>query len=246
MTSQSAARPPLAPSASIIPPAGPTWRARMLSADAVALLIVIAVAALTWLPRSKGPIDLRWDASVHYILGTSLAQGRGYRLLNEPGEIAAVQYPPLLPAIVAAHQLVLGTSDPWVVGSALRVTAFLAFIAFAVVALRFLRAYVSVVPALLGALAATLCMNSWFLSDALYPEVGFAIATMLFLMSARRRESEIHQGLAFLWAVVSYALRTVGIVAFGVWVFDSVLHRRWRQAFGRALLVLVPVLAWQG
>ncbi len=117
MTSQSAARPPLAPSASIIPPAGPTWRARMLSADAVALLVVIAVAALTWLPRSKGPIDLRWDGSVHYILGTSLAQGKGYRLLNEPGEIAAVQYPPLLPAIVAAHQLVLGTSDPWVVGS---------------------------------------------------------------------------------------------------------------------------------
>ena len=89
-------------------------------------------------------------------------------------------------------------------------------------------------------------MNSWFLSDALYPEVGFAIATTLFLMSARRRESGTHQGLAFLWAVISYALRTVGIVAFGVWVLDSVLQRRWRQALRRTSWALVPVLTWQG
>ena len=141
MTSQAASRPPLATQPSVRPPARPTWRARILSADTVALLVVIAVAALTWLPRWRGPIDLRWDGSVHYILGTALAQGKGYRLLNEPGEIAAVQYPPLLPAIVAAHQLALGNSDPWIVGSSLRVTAFLAFIAFAVVALRFLRMY---------------------------------------------------------------------------------------------------------
>ena len=42
---------------------------------------------------------------------TALAEGHGYRLLNEPGEIDAVQYPPLLPMIVAAHQLILGTND---------------------------------------------------------------------------------------------------------------------------------------
>jgi hypothetical protein len=37
--------------------------------------------------------------------------------LDEPGEIEAIQYPPLVPLIVAAHQRVLGTSDPLKVGS---------------------------------------------------------------------------------------------------------------------------------
>ena len=57
-------------------------------------------------------------------------RGRGYRLLNEPGEIEAVQYPPLLPAIVAVHQLVLGTSDPTTVGRWLRLSSFLVFVSY--------------------------------------------------------------------------------------------------------------------
>ena len=80
-------------------------------------------------------------APCYYILGTSLAEGKGYRLLNEPGEIDEVQYPPLLPAIVAVHQLVLGTSDPTTVGRWLRLSSFLIFLAYACVVLRFLRSY---------------------------------------------------------------------------------------------------------
>ena len=84
---------------------------------------------LLWLPRQAGPIDLRWDGGVYYSLGTSLAQGRGYRLLNEPGEIESVQYPPLLPAVVAIHQVVLGTSDPTIVGRWLRLSSLFIFVA---------------------------------------------------------------------------------------------------------------------
>src|SRR5215469_14807662 len=83
--------------------------------------LILAVFGL-WAFRLGGPIDLRWDAGVYYILGTSLYEGKGYRLLNEPGEVWAVQYPPLLPAVVAVHEAVLGTSDFLVVGPWLRVT----------------------------------------------------------------------------------------------------------------------------
>src|SRR5262249_27711096 len=72
--------------------------------DVVFLAVLVLLWAAVSLPRMHGPIDLRWDASAYYILGTSLAEGKGYRLLNEPGEIEAVQYPPLLPLIVAAHE----------------------------------------------------------------------------------------------------------------------------------------------
>ena len=44
--------------------------------------------------------------------GTSIAEGKGYRLLNEPGEIKAVRQPPLLPAFVT---VTLG-AGPWFVG----------------------------------------------------------------------------------------------------------------------------------
>jgi hypothetical protein len=54
------------------------------------LLLLVWLAV--WIPRLTGPINLRWDASAYYILGTALAEGKGYRLLNEPGEIHAVQY----------------------------------------------------------------------------------------------------------------------------------------------------------
>ena len=66
---------------------------------------MVLVAAALWVPRLTGPIDLRYDAGVYYTLGTALAEGRGYRLLNEPGEIEAIQYPPLLPLIVAGASM---------------------------------------------------------------------------------------------------------------------------------------------
>ena len=85
---------------------------------------LLVLVLISWFPRLSGPIDLRRDASIYYILGTSLAEGKGYRLLNEPGEIEAIQYPPLLSIIVAAHQWVLGTSDPNIVGRYLRFSFF--------------------------------------------------------------------------------------------------------------------------
>ena len=69
--------------------------------------VVVAIALLVWLPRLSGSIDLRWDGGVDHLLGTSLAEGHGYRIPSEPGSPEALQYPPLLPAVVALHQWAL-------------------------------------------------------------------------------------------------------------------------------------------
>ena len=60
---------------------------RWTATDRRCLAALLALAAWLWLPRLRGPLDLRYDAGVYYTLGTSLAEGRGYRLLNEPGAI---------------------------------------------------------------------------------------------------------------------------------------------------------------
>ena len=56
-------------------------------------VVVVAIALLVWAPRLTGPIDLRWDAGVYYLLGTSLATGHGYRILSEPGSPVRVSAP---------------------------------------------------------------------------------------------------------------------------------------------------------
>ena len=213
--------------------------------DRRVLLLVLAVAVVIWLPRLQGPIDLRWDGGVYYILGTSLAQGTGYRLLNEPGEIEAVQYPPLLPALVAVSQVALGTSDPTTVGRWLRYAAFLVFLVYMSLVVSFLRHYLPPRSTLLAALFCLFSMHVYFLSDLLFPEILFSLTTLVFLLAVRRDESRLASIWAYLAAVSSYALRTVGAVALAAWVLDSLIRRRLVQAGVRLALVLMAVAAWQ-
>jgi hypothetical protein len=221
-------------------------RARWKTAiDRGTLPIVLAVAVIIWLPRLQGPIDLRLDGGVYYIRGTSLAQGTGYRLLNEPGEIEAVQYPPLLPALVAASQLALGTSDPTIVGGWLRYAAFFAFLVYMSLVVRFLRHHLSARSTLVAALFCLFSVHVYFLSDLLFPEILFSLATLVFLLAMRRDGTRLDSTWAYLAAVSSYALRTIGTVAFAVWLLDSLIKGRFRQAIVRLALVAMAVAAWQ-
>src|SRR6476660_9091832 len=113
--------------------AEPSRTARSDRHDVICCIALLLIWLAIWIPRLHGPIDLRWDAGTYYVLGTALAEGKGYRLLNEPGEIEAVQYPPLLPLFVAAHQRVLDTNDYIKVGSALRFSYFILSGCFALV-----------------------------------------------------------------------------------------------------------------
>src|SRR4051795_6477863 len=98
---------------------------RSLGAEFLCLAGLLGLWLAVCLPRSEGPIDLKWDASTYYILGTALAEGKGYRLLNEPGVIAAVQYPPLLPVLIALVEKLTGSNELISVASSLRIVFFL-------------------------------------------------------------------------------------------------------------------------
>ncbi len=219
----------------------PGW----LKSETAVLLALLALTVLTWLPRFKGPIDLRWDGGVYYILGTSLAEGKGYKLLNEPGEIDAVQYPPLLPAIIAGHQLILGTDDPTTVGRWLRFSAFIIFIVYIYVIFRFFKNYLSLHYAFLATVLCLFSSHVYFLSDLCFPEILFSLTTVLFVLCSRRDEGRIYPILTYLFAVASYALRTVGTAVFAAWVLESLVRRRFKQAVLRAALVLIPIFCWQ-
>lgn len=218
--------------------------ARRLNPDAIATVTLAAMIIASWAPRAVGPLDFRWDGSVYYVLGTALAEGRGYRLLNEPGEIEATQYPPLLPLVIALHQWLVGSSDFVVVGRWMRLTYFLTFTAYIFAAYAVLRRYLSWSYATLAAVIVLLHFHTNFLSDIGFAELPFALATTLFVFLVGRPTGRIGSVGAGACAVAGYLLRTVGIALLAAWVLDALFNRRFKAASIRLVVATVPFLGW--
>ena len=180
--------------------------------------IVFALALLLWLPRLSGPIDLRWDGGVYYLLGTSLAEGRGYGIMSEPGSPEALQYPPLLPGIVAVYQRILGSADPAVVAPWLRKSYAALFVVYALAVLALATRYLRPGLAVAAAILALLHHHVVFLSDLLYTELPFAVISVLFVLVATRRAQWerpwLSEAVLFLLAAAGFLLRTAGVVDF--------------------------------
>jgi hypothetical protein len=200
--------------------------------------LILLLAAAFWVPRLQGPLDLRYDAGVYYILGRSLAEGRGYRLLNEPGAIEAIQYPPVLPAVAALHQLVLGTSDPVVMGQGLRLTMALLFLGYAFAAFALARRYLPPGFAFAAALLAILNAQVLFLSDYFAADLPYtAVSTFFFVAPPGLAAAAL--------GVAAFGLRTAGVALLVAWAAQSLLRRRWRAAASRVAVGVAAVGSWQ-
>jgi hypothetical protein len=213
--------------------------------DAISVLVLLVLIVASWFHRLSSPIDLRFDGGAYYVLGTSLAEGKGYRLLNEPGKIEAVQYPPLLSLIVAVHQRVLGTSDPFIVGRWLKLSFFLIFILYIFATYWMLRGHLPVKYAFLATLICLLTLYTYLMSNMFAPEIPFGLATVLFFLCHSKKSRQIYSVLAVLFAMVAYALRTMGVALLGARVVESLLNREFKRAAIRLTLSLIPILCWQ-
>lgn len=210
---------------------------RWSRADWRYLAVLVAVAVGLWLPRLRGPLDLRYDAGVYYILATSLAEGRGYRLLNEPGAIEAIQYPPVIPAAGAAVEMVLGTNDPAVVGHWLRLASVLLYAGYGAAVYVMSRRWLTPGYAFLVGLLSVIHSHTIFLSDFFAADVPYAFLTTLFFAAGSGPA-------AGLLAVAAYGVRSAGIALLAAWVAESLVRRRVRQAVVRGAVMAGAVLAW--
>lgn len=211
--------------------------------------VVVALVIVLWAPRLSGPIDLRWDGGVYYILGTSLATGHGYRILSEPGSAEALQYPPLLPGIIALCERVLGSTDPAVVAPCLRKLNLTLFVAYAFALLRLARRYLTRVAAVA---AVTLCLLHFmtiFISDILSADLPFALVGVVFvLITANGCISSrllLREGLSFAVGAAAFFLRTAGLALLAAWIVEALARRRWWLAIARSVLSTLPVMIWQ-
>jgi hypothetical protein len=215
-----------------------------LKADLLFLLAVSIVIVGLWIPRWAGPLDLRWDGAVYYILGTSIAEGKGYRLLNEPGEIEAIQYPPLLPLLAAVPQIILGTNDPVIVGKWLKLFFFCFYASLMFATYFMLKVFVPRWLAFLGVLAFLLNVQVTFHSNLFFCEIPFALVTVLFILCNHRSSNWRYETLAVVLAVTAFLLRTAGIALFAAWIVESLAKKRFKRAAVRLLISAVPILCW--
>jgi hypothetical protein len=213
--------------------------------DQFSVALLLGLSLLLWAPRLRGPIDLRYDAGVYYITGLSLAEGRGYRLLNEPGEIHAIQYPPVLPAFVALHARALGAGDPAVVGQALRISFAVLFTVYLLTTYAFARPYLGSAGSVLVAVITALYIHTIHLSDLLFAEIPFALLTILFVLVQRWGRGWKTTVTSGLFGAAAYLTRSAGVALLVAWVSEALVRRRWGQVAARAGLALVPVVAWQ-
>src|SRR5262249_51603779 len=185
------------------------------------------------------------DAAVYYILGTSLAEGKGYRLLYEPGDPEAIQYPPLLPALVAVHQLALGTSDFMIVGWWLRLTFFGISTCYVLSVFVLARCYLASGYAFLVGLITALYLHNLFLSDLRLSETPFALCSVWFVILNGRSDRPGYFLLTALFGTAAYLLRSAGLALVAAWVAERLVTRRWKQAMLCAAVALLPIAAWQ-
>jgi hypothetical protein len=208
--------------------------------------VVVAIAVAVWAPRISGPIDLRWDAGVYYVLGTSLATGQGYRILSEPGSPEALQYPPLLPAIVAVFQQAVGSTDPAIVGPWLRILYAVLFMGSALAVLALAKRYVRPLFAVTAVAFTLLQPNTIFLSDLLYTEIPFALISVLVAVDGPFSSRPwLREVASFVLAAAGFLLRTVGAALLAAWVLEALIRRRWQLALARGFLAILPIIAWE-
>lgn len=218
-----------------------------LRKDALCIALISFLVLISWIPRARGPIDLRWDAGVYFVLGTSMAEGKGYRLLNEPGAIQAIQYPPGLPAIVGLHEVLLKSSDPLLVGIWLRRSWLVLSLLYALSAFLLGKLFLPRRYALLLSAACVLNYQMYFLETLCFAELPFAVSSALFgYLYFKPNKGSVARLATPLAAIASYLLRTIGIALLVAWVADAAMQKHFRQAAIRAAIALAPVLLWQG
>lgn len=208
------------------------------------VLILVVLSIISWLPRMDGPLDLRWDGGTYYVLGTSLAEGKGYRLLNEPGEIQSIQYPPLFPAIIAFHQWVCGTSDPNVVGYWMRWTFFFCFLAYILAIYHMARHYLPIRFAFIVALLCLLNLHTYYVSDLCFPEIPFALITVLFVIIHKKTSNNRGLAITGFLGISAYLLRTLGIALLAAWIAESLFNKEFKKTAIRFVIAMIPLIGW--
>lgn len=211
----------------------------------IAALAVLVAALLT---MSPDPIGVFYDDGIYVLTGKALAEGRGYVYPMLPGNLPAIHYPPLWPAVIAAVWKVAPEfpgNVAWLklVNPVMLAAAAAGAVVFARRQLGF-DWRLALPLALLGTIAVpTLLLTALLLSEPIFLALLFPA-----LLVSEKLCREGGWRLAMLAAVLGAALvltRTIGGVFLVATVLVLALDRRWRELGLYVVVAFVLLLPWQ-
>jgi len=229
---------------------------RFPDAAVVAVLIILTFAE-TWLATRSRFVAGRWeDDGIYMATAKSLAEGKGYKHVEFPGEPYQTKYPILYPLVLS---LVWRTfpSFPQNVVVMQVLNGFFAAGA-AAVGYRLVRRIWGLSPLLAGAgIVLAVSTLDWLelirltMSEHLYTLLSLA-ALMLAVDPApgspdavSRRRLLTRSILSALFASAAYLTRSIGIVLIVALFIHWLLRRRWLSALCLMLLAAAAIAGWQ-
>ncbi len=212
---------------------------RWLWGAAIAILAIHAT--LAWVSRIPG-IGYSNDDSIYLFLARSLREG-SYRDIHLPGAPLHVQYPPGWPALLALGTLVVGERPEilLVIPLALAVAGLALF--FDIIRRSFSPGVALVTLALAALNPLVVGRGGRLMSEASM----FFFAVLALWALAVPQPSRRRLVLACVAAIASAFMRSAGIAVIGAVLVHFLMGRRWRWAFGFALVAAItfgPWLAW--
>lgn len=216
----------------------------------VALCAVVLLAAI--LTVTPWPVGAFQDDAIYTVLAKSLATGKGYRLLNLPGEPNATHYPPGYPMVLALLWRLWPSFPDNIVLFKFANAAFLSGAALATYTFSRRRLAWTVPGAALLSLAGTasivvLLITGVVLSEPLF--MALLMATLLFTEDVVERPTAGRAFSAGLALGILALVRTIGIAALPAALLALVARRHWRPMvplIAGALVCLIPWQLWVG
>lgn len=201
-------------------------------------------------------VGVFYDDGIYLALAKSLAEGHGYRLLYLPGAPAAVHYPPLYPAFLAALWRLWPSFPQNVVlfraANALALGLFAGGLAAYLAGRRVLPAGAAALASALGATAIPLlAVTTALFSEPLFLVLSlgaWALADAAGSAAARRRAVALAASAGAV-AGLAALTRSVGVAVVAGVAVSLALRRRPREAVAAAVpavLLLAPWAAWTG
>lgn len=180
------------------------------------------------------------DNAVYLNLAQSLAQGKGYKNLNQPGEPAHTQYPPGFPALLGLLMLVFGKSFV-IMKFFIMLCGLFAFYLFYLISLRIFKEkyYLALATYLLVPLIIN--YNHWILSEI--PFLFANLATVYFVIRAEEGKKGFYYP-AFLCANFAFFIRTTGIALIGAVLVYLIVRKKFREVLVFVGMFLILIIPW--
>ncbi len=207
--------------------------------------LVLAVAVLTVTPWPVGAFE---DDAIYTVLGKSLAEGQGYRLINLPGAPNATHFPPGYPALIAVMWRIWPAFPDNLVLLKFANALLLGLAAAGTYVFAHRRLGFSRLASAITALGATLSVVILLLSGMVLSEPLFLALLLPILLLTERAVERGHAGSAFVAGVLLAGLalvRTLGLFAIPAAMGILLWRRRYAAAAALATGAGLLIVPWQ-